>query len=328
MFAGGTIGMVEDKKTGVLRPAEDVSAILRFFPELRKKISFEFFSLFNIDSSNMEPSHWSIVARKIKEVYDRFDGFLVIQGTDTLAYTASALSFALRNLSKPIVFTGSLVPLSELGADARNNLIYASLVATMDIAEVCIVFGHKILRGNRSKKNHESFVDVFDSPIFPQLGEIERPIRLHEWRRKRRKRILAYQPKFETNIRLVKIFPGFDPSSLDRMIQGGAKGLIIEGYGPGNIPFLENSILPQIERAIKNGIPVVIGSQMEKSVTNLHAYEAGYKVLQLGAISAHDMTTESTVAKLMWVLAQTRDIKKVKALMENDLAGELSGEEG
>ena len=167
-------------------------------------------------------------------------------------------------------------------------------------------------------------MDVFHSPAFPILGEIERPIKLFEWRKKRRKRVLEFQPQFEEDIRLIKLFPGFQPYSLDRMIDGGAKGIIIEGFGPGNIPFLDHSILPQIERAIAQNIPVVIGSQMEKSMTNLDAYEAGYKVKQLGAISARDMTTEAAVAKLMWVLAQTRDIKKVRALMEKDVAGELS----
>lgn len=324
LFAGGTIGMVEDPSTGFLRPVRDTSSILELFPGLRKKISPSFFPLFNIDSSNMTPNHWQIIANKINELYDQFDGFVVLQGTDTMAFTASALSFALRDLSKPVIFTGSIVPLSELGADARNNFIYACLVAAMDIAEVCILFGYKIIRGCRAKKNHESFVDVFHSPNFPLLGEIERPIQLHEWRKKRRKRGLKFHAHFESNIRLIKMFPGLNPISLDRMVEGGAKGLIIEGFGPGNLPFMDNSIFPTIEKAIKNNIPVIITSQMENGVTNLHAYEAGYKALQIGAVGAGDMTIEATVTKLMWILSKTNELPKIKSLMEEDIAGERS----
>lgn len=324
LFAGGTIGMVENPKTGVLQPAQDSMQILESVPELKKTSEISFFPLFNIDSSNITPVHWQGVAEKIDEIYDRFDGFVLIQGTDTLAYSASALSFAIQNLGKPIICTGSLIPLCEIGGDARNNLLYSCIVAGMDIAEVCILVGNRILRGNRSKKNHESFVDVFHSPAFPPLGEIERPIKLFEWRKKRADRNPVFHPHFESNIRLVKLFPGLPPHTMDRMIEGGARGLIIEGFGPGNIPFLGSSLLPGIERAMRAGIPVVIASQMEKSSTNLTAYEAGYKAKQIGVIEARDMTIEATVTKLMWVLAKTRDPKRIQKQMESPLAGELS----
>lgn len=326
LFAGGTIGMVPDKKTGSLRPAQDASAILELIPKLRTKITLNFFPIINIDSSNMTPEHWTKIARKIKDLYDEYDGFIVAQGTDTMAYTASALAFALQNLSKPVVFTGSLIPLSELGADGRNNLIYACLVAAMDIAEVCIVFGHKIIRGCRAKKNHESFVDVFHSPNFPMLGEISRPIKLNEWRKKRRKRILKFQPEFESDIRLIKLFPGFQAQTIEYMIDNKTKGIVIEGYGPGNIPFLDETLMKNIKRAHKEKIPVIITSQMERSVTNLHAYEAGHKALEAGAISAHDMTSEATITKLMWSLAQTSNIGEIKEYMERDMAGEITAE--
>ena len=272
LFAGGTIGMVRNPKTGVLQPATDASEILRDIPELQKYVQLDLKMVVNIDSSNMNPVHWTEIAKSIKNIYDRYEGFVVVQGTDTMAYTASALSFALQNLSKPIVLTGSLIPLSEIGADGRNNLVYACLTATLDIAEVCIVFANRIIRGNRAKKHHESFVDVFHSPNYPYLGELGRPTTLFEWRKKRRKRVLTFSPNFDPKISVLKLFPGFDPYIIERVIERNAHGIIIEAFGPGNVPSLENSIIAQIEMATDKNIPVVIANQLEKGVTNLHAY--------------------------------------------------------
>lgn len=316
--------MIRDPGTGALRPATHVSDLLRDIPELQKEIKLDFRMVMNIDSSNMEPPDWTTLAKNIFELYDHYDGFVITQGTDTMAYSASALSFALQNLSKPIVMTGSLIPLGELGADGRNNLIYACLTAALDIAEVCIVFANRIIRGNRAKKHHESFVDVFHSPNFPFLGELGRPTVLFDWRKRRRKRVLHFQPEFETNVSLLKMFPGFHPEIIDRVIERGAKGIMIEGFGPGNVPFLTQSIIPQIERATDAGIPVVLANQMERGITNLRAYEGGYKALNAGAISSHDMTTEATLTKLMWVLSQTTRVDRIQKIMEADLSGELS----
>lgn len=325
LFAGGTIGMIRDSKTGALRPAFDASDIIRDIPELQKEVQLDFRMIMNMDSSNMNPQDWSKIAEKIYKLYDKFDGFVVLQGTDTMAYTASALSFALQNLSKPVVLTGSLIPMTELGADARNNLIYACLTAALDIAEVCIIFANRIIRGNRAKKHHESFVDVFHSPNYPYLGELGRPTILHDWRKRRRKRVLKFQPEFDAHISLLKLFPGFDPDILERVIDRGAHGIIIEGFGPGNVPFREgHSIIPMIEKATDAGIPVVIANQMEMGITNLTSYEAGYLAADAGALSSYDMTTEATVTKLMWLLSQTRDLNKIRKKYAASMAGELS----
>jgi len=324
LFAGGTIGMIKNPSTGVLQPASNVSEIIREIPEIQKIVSLDLKMVVNIDSSNMEPHHWTEIAKKIYENYDRFDGFVVVQGTDTMAYTASALSFALQNLSKPVVITGSLIPLSEIGADGRNNLIYACLTATLDIAEVCIVFANKIIRGNRAKKYHESFVDVFHSPNYPFLGELGRPTVLFDWRKKRRKRVIKFRPNFDPKISLLKLFPGFDPEIIDRALERGARGIIIEGFGPGNVPFLETSIIPQIENSIDKNVPIIIANQMERGITNLMAYECGLKAKKAGAISSHDMTTEATATKLMWALAYNKKLSDIRKVMETDIAGEIS----
>lgn len=296
--------MVKDSKTGALRSLGDVSDLIRLFPKIQKEIQLDFKMVMNMDSSNMTSAHWTAMAEAVYAAYHHYDGFVIAQGTDTMAYSASALSFVLQNLSKPVVMTGSLIPLSELGADGQNNLIYACLTAALDIAEVCIVFANRIIRGNRAKKRHESFVDVFHSPNFPYLGEVGRPMVLHEWRKKRRKRVLQYAPHFDENIALFKLFPGFQESMIDIALERGVHGIVLEGFGPGNVPFLDHSLIPKIEKATDMGVPVVIGTQLERGVANLHAYEGGYNALKVGAISAHDMTTEAVVAKLMWALGQ------------------------
>jgi len=323
IFAGGTIGMVPNKKTGALQPAQNAAEIIKGIPGIQKHVELDFKMVVNIDSSNMQPENWTQIAKKIHQLYDKYDGFVVAQGTDTMAYTASALSFALQNLSKPVVLTGSLIPLSDIVSDGRSNLIYACLTAAMDIAEVCIVFANKVIRGNRAKKFHESFVEVFHSPNFPYLGELGRPTVLNEWRKRRRKRTLRFQPKFNSNISLIKIFPGFDPYIIDRAVERGVKGIIIEGFGPGNVPFIDNSIIPIIKKSTKANIPVVIANQMEKGVSNLSSYEAGLKAAEAGAISSKDMTTEATVVKLMWILAQTQDQSKIRQMFEKNIAGEI-----
>lgn len=318
--------MMPDPVTGALKPAQDGTALLEAIPGLEKHCTIEVFHLFNIDSSNMQPSHWTTIARKIQELYDAYDGFVVAQGTDTMAFSASAVSFALQNTGKPVVFTGSIVPMSELGADGRNNLIYACFVAGMNIAEVCIVFGNKIVRANRAVKNHESFVDVFHSPNFPLLGEIERPIRLFDWARKRHDGGVRVQAEFDSNIELIRLFPGMALETITNAIERGVRGIVIQGFGPGNIPSADGKLLAILKDAVTRGVVVVISSQMEKSVTNLHSYEVGYKAMEAGVLSAGDMTNEATITKLMWALGQTDDATQVAKIVSANNAGERTAE--
>lgn len=325
LFAGGTIGMVHNPTTDALEPAASALELVEHIPELHEVADIDFEFVVNLDSSNMTPEHWSLLAQKIDERYNEFDGFVVAQGTDTMAYTASALSFALGNLGKPVILTGSLIPLSKAGSDARNNLVYACMTASLDIAEVCIVLSNTILRGNRAKKHHESFVAAFHSPNFPALGELGRPIVLNDWCKKRHDGDIDLQASFERNIAVVKLFPGFNPNFLFALLKEDIKAVIIEGFGPGNVPFLNYSIIPAIEAAVQKNIPVIIANQMEHGKTNLHAYDAGLRALKAGAISAQDMTIEATVAKTMWAVAMAKESgKTIQSLIETVYAGELS----
>jgi L-asparaginase type I len=321
LFAGGTIGMIRNRRTGALEPAEDMGPIFQIMPELQREMQLDFEPVMNIDSTNMTPAHWATLAERIKKNYNHFDGFVVAQGTDTMAYTASALSFALQSLSKPIICTGALMPLNELGTDGRNNFIYACRLATYDLAEVAIVFGSKVIRGNRATKYREAFFDVFESPNFPLLGEILRPITLNDWRKKRRKRIPKFMPTFNGNVAVIKLFPGFNGNYLNHLIDSDIEGIILEGFGPGNIP---RALITAIQRGIDKKIPIVVSTQMAHGRTNLEAYEVGYKALKSGVIETKDMTTESCVTKLMWVLSQTKNMHKIRKMMLTDYAGEIT----
>lgn len=324
LFAGGTIGMVKDPKTGALKPAKNIDTILKMLPEIQDSIEVEVEYLFNIDSSNMLPKHWTHIARSIERLYDKYDGFVVTQGTDTMIYTASALSFALENLGKPVVLTGSMVPSSEIASDARSNLTSALLVATLDYGEVIITFGSKIMRGNRCTKYMESFTNAFHSPNFPLIGEIYRPIRMFDWRIKRSKRKkIKIQPAFKSDIAVVKIFPGYDTSFLqERIDKNNMSGLILEAFGPGNIPFHNVAFMDCLRKAQQQKIPVVICSQMEHGTVDLSAYECGMEAKKLGVISAGDMTTAAATVKLMWCLARYKNFDLICRMMEKNLAGE------
>ncbi len=324
LFAGGTIGMVPNPQTGALEPASSALELLKNIPELEDIANIHFEFIVNLDSSNMTPDHWSLIATNIAEVYDQYDGFVVAQGTDTMAYSASALSFALGNLGKPVVFTGSLIPLSQAGSDARNNLVYACMTATLDIAEVCIVLSHTILRGNRAKKHHESFAAAFHSPNYPVLGELGRPISLHDWRNKRHTNPIILHKEFNNNIAVIRLFPGMKTSVITPVLDAQVQAVVIEGFGPGNVPFLGDSLIPFIETATNKQVPVIITNQMEHGKTNLHAYDSGLRALNAGAISARDMTTECAIVKVMWALATAKEPKEVRALIETSVAGESS----
>lgn len=323
LFMGGTIGMVRDAKTGALSPSEDLGNILKNVPFLSDYADIAFERLENIDSSNMFSKHWELLAKRIYELYEQYDGFVVTQGTDTMAYSASAISFALQNLSKPIIFTGSLIPLSEIGSDGTNNLAYACLTATKDIAEVIITFGNKILRANRSKKYREVYANVFHSPNYSLLGEVSHHIRLFDHHKRRSNSKLKFYPGFNDNIVVVKLTPGLNPDYLKGLMDDHIDGIIIEAFGPGNIPFLNEAFVQLLQWGKNQKIPIIICSQMEHGVTDFHAYEAGYKAKEAGVISGGDMTIEACSTKLMHCLAREKSLSKIRELMETNMVGEL-----
>ena len=320
---GGTIAM-KKAEDGTLTPYDSAQSLLDSVPEIKTFCNVDMIALPPIDSANIYPQYWIKIADSIVENYKKYDGFVVTHGTDTLAFTASALSFFIRELDKPVVLTGSQIAMSIIGSDAKRNLINAFRVATTNISEVVVVFGSKIIRGVRARKISAFSLEAFESINESPLGEIGLSLRIRSRAKKKAGRHLLYQPYLEPNVALVHIYPSFTAENL-RDIVKRRKGIVLLGYGTGNMPVDEkHGILPVIKESTESGIPVMIGTQCVLGPTNLGLYRVGKEILDAGAIPSIDMTPEATYTKLMWVLGQTNDIKLIKSKMLKSYVGEIS----
>lgn len=325
---GGTISakrVNEAWKPGLFTEHELLASI----PELQTLANITTINLFNIDSVCMQPKYWVQIAEKIAELYDNFDGFVITHGTDTLHYTASALSFLLQDLAKPVVLTGSMVPAFELGSDARWNLIDAVRVAVeTNIHEIVIVFNHKILRGNRTKKFREIEFDAYQSIGMPPIGIIEQNIRYSgtPYASRSPETPLKVYHAMEIEVCIQKITPGYNPTIIPKLIDIGYKGIITEGFGSGNIPIAENSLIEEITQATSQKVPVIVCSQCAIGFSWMDLYEAGKKALKANAIPGYDMISETAMTKLMWILGNFPEATydQIKMLMLQNFAGEIS----
>jgi L-asparaginase len=320
LYVGGSIGMVVNKKTGRIESQESLSVIHRAIPEMQSEVKLEFFAISNVGSSEITPAHWTEIAEKIHALYDSFDGFVVIHGTNTMAYTASALSFALQNLSKPVILTGAVLPINEIAGDGRMNLIFAIRAAQLDIAEVCLVLGPKVLRGCRSKKVDESLLQSFDSPRFPPLADFSAGVHLHPWRMTRRKRTLIARPEFDRSVVLLTLVPGIPDAYLRSVLQSKPHGIVLRAYGTGMLP---EHLFAWLQEAEDRKIPVVIVSQSLRGGVDLHRFRKQLTLERLGVISGKNMSFECATVKLMWALMQAKTPLRLRELMERSLVGEI-----
>lgn len=316
--------MEPDRKSSKVEDAFFLSSIHDEIPELARIAQIKTSTLFFEDSSNINSEHWKKIINSILNLYDDADGFVILHGTDTMAYTASAISFALQGLTKPVIFTGSQVPLRNIRSDARRNLINAVEMATCDIPEVAICFNDHLYRGNRSTKISIDDFDAFTSPNFDELAQIGVNIKISG-------NVLSagngpeFFTDFRNSVHLMKLYPGLNPDNLNISKNDKIEALVIEAFGTGNFPVKEPySLLPFLEQCTRDGKIVAVTSQAVYDSVNLETYEGGRQALSLGVLGAHDMTTEACITKLMYLLGKHSNKEDVKTQFQTPLCGELS----
>ena len=328
-YTGGTIGMINAGEGYAPAPGF-LEQRLREMPELRDAampeiVLHEYTPL--LDSSNMTPREWLAIARDIFENYNSFDGFVVLHGTDTMAYTASALPFLLQGLNKPVILTGSQIPLVELRNDARENLITALLLAAnYAIPEVCLYFGDKLLRGCRTVKVNALGFDAFDSPNYPPLANVGVDIQLN-WnliRAQSEKNLSAPPHELNGTVASLRLFPGISAEFLRNVLKSPLQGLVLEAYGTGNAPSHDKEFLNALQEATVRGVVIVDCTQCLRGAVKLHAYATGAALLDVGVVSGADMTPIAALTKLNYLISTGHSFEEASAFMQQDLCGEIS----
>ena len=327
-YGGGTIGMRQTAGGYAPEPGF-LAAQMAAMPELASARLPEYtLQEYDplLDSSNTTPADWWRIARDLAGRYDAFDGFLVLHGTDTMAYTASALSFLLEGLDKPVILTGSQIPLCEIRSDARDNLIASLLIAGSEpLPEVCIYFGNRLLRGNRAVKVSADALAAFDSPNYPPLGEVGVDIEI-------RRRLVLPRSSVPFRVRqpgapkvaALRLFPGIPAEVVRNVLQPPLQGLVLETYGVGNAPDRDPELLEALREASARGVVIVNCTQCLQGTVDMGDYVTGARLAQAGVIGGRDMTAEAALTKLYYLLGLGFPSAEMKRQMQANLRGELT----
>lgn len=316
--------MVPMEPDEVLAPGNLQDELLNRIPEVNQIAQIDVHIACNEDSSNLGIPEWNDIAETIHRNMADYDGFVIVHGTDTMVYTAAALSYSLINLKKPVILTGAQRPLAKLRSDARLNFIDALEVATCDINEVLIVFGQRILRGNRAKKTSISNYGAYYSPNYPLIGEIGLNLVIQEPLLLRSEEPFSYDPGFDSSLLNIMVYPECDPAFYEHIVDNDSvRAVMLIGFGAGNLPEKNKEWLSFIRKCVARGKIVFINSSSSHGYINLDIYKSGRKVLDAGAVGCKNMTIEAATVKIMKALYKFKKPDQVSTYCLSDIAGEI-----
>lgn len=334
IYTGGTIGMIENRRTGALE-SYDFSHVRRWIPEL-ENFDYNIHSYaFNppIDSSDMEPANWAAIVKVIAQNYDNYDGFVVLHGTDTMSYTASALSFMLEGLTKPVILTGSQLPISVTRTDGRENLLTSiEIAAAKDengnamVPEVCIFFENRLLRGNRATKINAEGFNAFRSYNYPWLAHAGIHVKYNESSIRRPGPGNVFKPHYvmDSSVVVITLFPGIRREIIASIVNApGLRAVVLRTFGSGNAP-QKQWLIELLREAEQKGIIVVNVTQCSEGSIEMNRYLTGLQLLETGVVNGRDATLESTITKLMFLLGHNLPAAEIRRLMDTDMRGEIT----